>query len=155
MVSREHRRTAMHEKLQALRSLTNSHALRKSSIILDASKYIRELKEKVGRLNHEIIATAQNSPSVDKNLSIPEVSIETLEKGFVINVFSEKSCPGLLASVLEVFEGLGLNVVEAKASCIDAFRLVAVGRHAESTDEQVVKEAVRHAIKSFFRGSEE
>ncbi|RRT43856.1 hypothetical protein BHE74_00051544 [Ensete ventricosum] len=59
MVSREHKRAALHEKLQILRSLTNSHAviLRKSSIIVDASKYIKELKHKVERLNQEIACT--------------------------------------------------------------------------------------------------
>lgn len=35
--------------------------------------------------------------------------------------------PGLLVSVLEVFEELGLHVLEAKASCADSFRLEAVG----------------------------
>ena len=55
------------------------------------------------------------------------MTVETLEKGFLINVFSEKSFPGLLVSILEVFEELGLSVMEARASCTDTFRLEAVG----------------------------
>lgn len=45
----------------------------------------------------------------------------------MINVLSEKSCPGLLVSILEAFEELGLNVLEARVSCADTFRLQAVG----------------------------
>lgn len=50
-----------------------------------------------------------------------------MEKGFLINIFSEKSCPGLLVSILEVFDNLGLNVHEARVACADTFRLEAVG----------------------------
>lgn len=53
--------------------------------------------------------------------------METLVKGFSINVFSEKSCQGLLVSILEVFEELGLNVLEARVSCTDSFQLQAIG----------------------------
>ena len=47
--------------------------------------------------------------------------------GFLINVFSDKSCPGLLVSILEAFDELGLSVLQATASCADTFRLEAVG----------------------------
>ncbi|MBA0712477.1 hypothetical protein Golax_011579, partial [Gossypium laxum] len=60
MVSREHKRAALHEKLQLLRSITNSQAVNKKTIIVDASKYIEELKQKVERLNQDISA-AQTS----------------------------------------------------------------------------------------------
>ncbi|XP_048446362.1 transcription factor SCREAM2-like isoform X3 [Pyrus x bretschneideri] len=128
MVSREHKRAALYEKLQLLRSITNSHALNKTSIIVDASKYIEELKQKVERLNQDIAnAQTTSSSSSDQNPLPGQVTVETLEKGFLINVFSEKSCPGLLVSVLEAFEDLGLNVLEARVSCADSFRLQAVG----------------------------
>lgn len=55
------------------------------------------------------------------------VTVETLEKGFLINVLSEKNCPGLLVSILEAFEQLGLDVLDARVSCEDNFRLEAVG----------------------------
>lgn len=54
------------------------------------------------------------------------MNVETLEKGFLINVLSEKNCPGLLVSVLEAFEELGLEVLDARVSCSDNFRLEAV-----------------------------
>ncbi|KAL5799772.1 hypothetical protein ACOSQ3_032868 [Xanthoceras sorbifolium] len=152
MVSREQKKAAaaLHEKLQLLRSITNSHALNKTSIIVDASKYIEELKQKVESLNQDI-ATAQTSS--DQN-PLPMVTVETLEKGFLINVFSKKSCPGLLVSILEAFEDLGLNVLEARVSCTDTFSLQAVGgeneeQSSESMDAQVVKQAILQAIRNW------
>lgn len=60
-------------------------------------------------------------------IAVPlQVKVETLEGGFVINVFSEKNCPGLLVSVLEAFEELGLEVLDARVSCSHNFRLQAV-----------------------------
>ncbi|KAL0321790.1 UNVERIFIED_CONTAM: hypothetical protein Scaly_2475400 [Sesamum calycinum] len=125
MVSREHKREALlHDKLQLLRSITHSHAMNEPSIVLDASNYIKELKQKVERLSEEI-ATAESSIH-QKNLR-PRVTVETLEKGFLVNVHSGKSCPGLLVSILTTFEELGLNVLEARVSCADTFHLQALG----------------------------
>lgn len=54
--------------------------------------------------------------------------METLDEGgFRINVHSERNCPGLLVSILEAFEKLGLDVLDARASCADSFHLEAVG----------------------------
>ncbi|CAN6569050.1 unnamed protein product [Malus baccata var. baccata] len=157
MVSREHKRAALYEKLQLLRSITNSHALNKTSIIVDASKYIEELKQKVERLNQDIANAQTTSSSSDQN-PLPGVTVETLEKGFLINVFSEKSCPGLLVSVLEAFEDLGLSVLEARVSCEDSFRLQAVGgeneEEGESIDAHAVKQAVAVAIKNWSENTE-
>ncbi|XP_043723535.1 uncharacterized protein LOC122670646 [Telopea speciosissima] len=154
MVSRENKKAVLCEKLQQLRSVTNSDAINKTSIIVDASKYIEELKQKVERLNQDI-ATSQNSS--DPN-PLPMVTVETVEKGFLINVFSEKSCSGLLVSILEAFEELGLNVLEARVSCSDNFRLEAVGGENEgqvNIDAQVVKQAVLQAIKNWSESSEQ
>ncbi|KAJ0533851.1 hypothetical protein HanIR_Chr09g0413161 [Helianthus annuus] len=121
MVSTEHKKAALHEKLQLLRSITNSHAKEDTSIIVDASKYIKELKQKIDILNQDIArsSTYQNS--------WPMVTVETLEKGMRVNVYSERSCPGLLVFVLKVFEDLSLNVLEARVSCTGSFQLEALG----------------------------
>ncbi|KAI9157762.1 hypothetical protein LWI28_027528 [Acer negundo] len=153
MVSREQKKAAaaLHEKLQLLRSITNSHALNKTSIIVDASKYIEELKQRVERLNQDI-ASAESSSSHQNPLPM-QVTVETLEKGFLINVFSKKSCSGLLVSILEAFEELGLNVLEARVSCTESFNLQAVGgeneEQSESMDAQVVKQAILQAIRNW------
>ncbi|KAG4920180.1 hypothetical protein AAZX31_18G021800 [Glycine max] len=156
MVSREQKRATLNEKLQLLRSITNSNALDKTSIIIDASKYIEELKEKVERLNQDV-ANAQTSS--DQN-TLPMVTVETLEKGFLINVFSAKSCPGLLVSILESFEEMGLHVLEARVTCKDTFRFHAVGgkneeQGDEDIDAQAVKQAMGQAIKNWSQNADQ
>ncbi|XP_011019035.1 PREDICTED: transcription factor SCREAM2-like isoform X4 [Populus euphratica] len=144
MSSKKKKKAALYEKLRAA---TNSNAMNKTSIIVDASKYIGELKKKVDRLNHEIgtSSTPQNSLSA--------VTVETLEKGFLINVFSGKNCPGLLVSILEAFEELGLDVLDARVSCEDNFQLEAIGGDQnQGHDAQVVKQAVLQAIHNWNGG---
>ncbi|XP_019436103.1 PREDICTED: uncharacterized protein LOC109342614 [Lupinus angustifolius] len=154
MVSREQKRTALHEKLQLLRSITNSHASSKTSIINDASKYIEKLKKKVERLNQDM-ATAETSS--DQN-SLPMVTVETLGKGFLVNVISANSCPGLLVSILEAFEEINLNVVDARVSCADTFRFQAIGENEEQgdgIDVEAVEQTVTQAIKNWNKSSDQ
>ncbi|KAG8085187.1 hypothetical protein GUJ93_ZPchr0010g9050 [Zizania palustris] len=125
MVSREKKRASLHEKLQILRTLTHSHAVNKLSIISDASTYIKDLKQKIAALNKLEIASPQNTNISEEPL--PVVRVQVLEKGFLINVFMDKTIPGLLSSILEAFDELGLTVIEARASCSSSFRLQAVG----------------------------
>ncbi|KAL6138955.1 hypothetical protein ACLB2K_064233 [Fragaria x ananassa] len=146
--SRGRKNAALYEKLRAA---TNSTAMNRASIIVDASKYIQELKKKVDTLNQDVKAS-QNSSSP------AQVTVETLEKGFLISVLSEKNCPGLLVSILEAFEDLGLDVLDARVSCADNFRLEAVGGEnqgdqADSIDAQVVKQAVLQAIQNWSQNS--
>ncbi|CAI0415580.1 unnamed protein product [Linum tenue] len=179
MASRESKKSSLlHENLQLLRSITNSTAVNRSSIIVDASNYIQQLKQKIEKLNHDIQSADhhhhRHQPSSshrnnNNNINhtgqqLPVVTVETLEKkGFLINIFSGKNCPGLLVSVLEAFEDLGLNVVEARASCSDSFRLQAVGSgggddqneeeeeegEQQTIDPQVIKQAVLQAINDW------
>ncbi|XP_073275159.1 uncharacterized protein [Primulina huaijiensis] len=97
-----------------------------ASIVVDASKYIKKLKERVEKLNKEV-AVLQSSN--DQKKSLPSVKVETLEKGFRIKVFSEKTCPGLLVAVLEAFEELGLEVLDATVSCAHNFSLEAISEY--------------------------
>ncbi|KAK9920318.1 hypothetical protein M0R45_028873 [Rubus argutus] len=135
---------------QQLRAATNSTAMNKASIIVDASKYIQELKQKVDTLNQDV-GTSQNSSSP------VQVTVETLEKGFLINVLSENNCPGLLVSILEAFEELGLDVLDARVSCSDSFQLEAVGGEnqgqADSIDAHVVKQTVLRAIQNWSQNN--
>ncbi|XP_075500476.1 transcription factor bHLH61-like [Primulina tabacum] len=156
MVSRERKREALlHDKLQRLRAITHSHAMNEASIVLDASNYITELKNKVDRLNQDR-ATAQSS-----NTRInpwPQVTVEALEKGFLVNVHALKSCPGLLVYILETFEELGLTVVEARVSCADNFNLQAIGGEIEENEERInaqkVKRRISNAIKNWIENNE-
>ncbi|GAB2212508.1 hypothetical protein Droror1_Dr00020479 [Drosera rotundifolia] len=149
MVSRENKRAArghLHEKLQLLRSVTNSHAVDKTSIISDVSKYIEELKEKVEKLNRDVT----NSQSLIDQVPSPMIKVESIDRGFLVDVYAERSYPGLLVSVLEAFEELNLGLVEARASCEDFFHLEAFGTQRQGAgqpiDGQIVRQAVLQAI---------
>ena len=57
----------------------------------------------------------------------------------------------MLVSILEAFEELGLNVLDARASCTDTFRLEAVG--GEVRKVAVTKLSIhtyRHVTAHFF-----
>ncbi|KAK6234549.1 hypothetical protein QQP08_027640 [Theobroma cacao] len=152
MVSRERKRAASYKKLQMLRSITNSHAQGKTSIILDATKYIEELKDRVERIKQDI-AMAQNSTC--QNSFPVQLWVEAQDKGFLIKVFSERSCRGLLVFILEAFQELGLDVLQARVSCSECFLLEAVGvKDDEGSSECLldapeVKRAVSHAIQNW------
>ena len=54
---------------------------------------------------------------------IDQVTVETLAgaeagHGFLINVFSDNSCPGLLVSILEAFDEMGLSLLPATGEVI-------------------------------------
>ncbi|KAF3578455.1 hypothetical protein DY000_02035707 [Brassica cretica] len=74
------------------------------------------------------------------------VKVETLEKGFMIKVFSGENQPGMLVSVLEAFEDMGLDVLEARVSCTDSFSLHAMGVKQNEDDERMDAEAVKQAV---------
>lgn len=152
--SKEQKKGAFYEKLQKLRSAASSTGMNTASILVDASKYIEELKERVDQLNQQV-ATSQVSD--DKDDDLPAVKVETLEKGFLVSVFSERNHPGLLVSVLEVFEDLGLEVLDARISCSDMFRLEAVSEKGEvdSTDAKMIKNAVVQAIRIWSNGTQQ
>ncbi|KAL6865083.1 hypothetical protein ACP4OV_016234 [Aristida adscensionis] len=140
-VPKEQEQAGLYDNLMMLRAVTHSDAVNNISIIANASMYIKDLKQKIEKLNEEI-ASSETSPLV---------SVEVVEKGFLINVFMGKNSPGLLASILEAFDKLGLTVLEARATCSGSFRLEAVG--GEDKDEGLVdacavEEAVLQAIKS-------
>ncbi|CAA2945335.1 transcription factor SCREAM2-like isoform X1 [Olea europaea subsp. europaea] len=152
MVSREHKIDSQHDKLQLLRSITHSHAINETSIIVDASNYIKELKQKVESLNKDIASAS------DLN-SLPQVTVEILEKGFLVNVYSAKNCSGLLVFLLEAFEELGLDVLDARVSCQDRFHLQAFGGENEEDEEnyinaQMVQQAISEAIKNWHGSNE-
>lgn len=54
----------------------------------------------------------------------------------MINIFAGKNQPGMLVSVLEAFEDIGLNVLEARISCTDSFSLHANGVEVINTSAE-------------------
>ncbi|XP_058767995.1 uncharacterized protein LOC131641713 isoform X1 [Vicia villosa] len=153
MVSKAHKRTAMYRRnLQLLRSITYSTSQEKTSLILEATEYIRDLKQKLEELNLLAVATAQKFVDYDP---MPKVKVEAKEEGFVIKVHSERSCKGLLVFILEAFEELGLEVLQARVSCVDYFRLEAVGNKQEIGEDtrllnaRLIEQEVSQAIRNW------
>ncbi|KAJ8551029.1 hypothetical protein K7X08_000399 [Anisodus acutangulus] len=156
MGSKEQKKALLNQKLEQLGSITNSPSVNKTSIVAHASKYIQELKERIDKLNEDV-STSQPSHDDDQH-SLPAVTVETLEKGFIINVFSAKNCHGLLVSILEAFEELDLELSDARVSCSDSFRLEAVSDNEgqiECVDAQMVKQAVLEAIRNWSKSKEQ
>ncbi|EPS69410.1 hypothetical protein M569_05356, partial [Genlisea aurea] len=152
MASREKNTDSLDRNLQLLRSITHSESRSKKSIVSNASDYIRQLKQKVERLNEEVASASSSSSSTSSSQSSnPRVTVESVEKGFLVKVESGKSCPGLLVWILESFEELGLSVVEARVRCVDSFSLQALGGEddEEEVDEEIVRWAMTNAIKNW------
>ncbi|KAK7385604.1 hypothetical protein VNO78_31332 [Psophocarpus tetragonolobus] len=153
MVSRVHKRTALYRSIQQLRSITNSHARCKTSVILDASEYILGLKQKLQELNQLALAAAQNINVIDDYGPMPMLKVEPQEEGYMVKVRSQRSCQGLLAFILEAFERLGLEVLQARASCVDTFSLEAFGikenQDIPLVDAKVVEQVVSQAIQNW------
>ncbi|RLM69931.1 hypothetical protein C2845_PM17G00470 [Panicum miliaceum] len=163
------------KKLQLLRSVTKSDAANKTSILVDASKYIKELKNKVEEATAASAVDSSSSSSsgsaMAATVSVSSVDLDNsnstnCRRGFRINVSMERSRPGLLVSVLEAFEDLGLDVLDADVSCADdtAFRLQALGSGHQgqlqgggsgSVDEQKVRQAVLQAISKCINDDDE
>ncbi|XP_054796385.1 uncharacterized protein LOC129301805 [Prosopis cineraria] len=137
------------------RSITKSHEHHRSSVLLDGSQYIQELKRKLEKLGQAVLDKAHDM--IDFDPMPMKVTVEEQEKGFLIRVLSRRSCHGLLTFILEAFEELGLDVLSARATCVDGFCLEALGVKDEDEeaacddimDEQVVQRTVFRAIQNW------
>ncbi|CAO2839215.1 unnamed protein product [Amaranthus hypochondriacus] len=157
-MSKDKRRADLDDKFQQLRSVTNSTSANKASILVKATNHIRELKDKIERLNQELGSTSTypNTQNQHQQDSFPKVNVETLENMFTVNVESEQNCPGLLLTIIQVFEELGLDVLNAEAACNHGFELAAHGvwnDGVESLDAETVKEVVIQAIRKWMSGT--
>ncbi|XP_061943868.1 uncharacterized protein LOC133668150 isoform X1 [Populus nigra] len=159
MFSREQEREAMFKKLQLLRSITNSHAHDKASVILDASKYIKDLKQRVEILNQDIATAASFTGE-----NFPTIRVEEQEDDFLIKVFTTRNCQGLLVFILEAFEELSLEVLQARVSTSDSFILEAIAARVrgqenkeadDHIDAQVVEQVVLQGIQKWIEVSEQ
>ncbi|XP_019439073.1 PREDICTED: uncharacterized protein LOC109344779 [Lupinus angustifolius] len=151
MVSKVNKRTTMYKNLQLIRSITHSHSHRKTSVLLNLSKYIQGLKQKLQQMNQVVAATSQKTIAYD---AMPTLKVEPQEEGFMIKVLSQRSCRGLLVFILEAFEELGLDVLQARVSCEDHFCLEALGikennQDTHHLDAQLVEQVVSQAIQNW------
>ncbi|KAI9118571.1 hypothetical protein K1719_010903 [Acacia pycnantha] len=149
------KRTGLYRNLQFLRSIINTHQQKRkassSSVILDVSVLIQSLRQTLEELNQAVSASQD---LVDHD-PLPMVVVEEGEEGFVIKVSSQRRCEGLLVFVLEAMEELGLDVLQARVSCVHSFCLEAVTGTQKDDEEtgrmnaQLVQRAVSQAIRSW------
>ncbi|KAL8460702.1 hypothetical protein ACS0TY_032282 [Phlomoides rotata] len=117
MACKLHRRIALRRKLQILRILTKSKSVKKSSIIMDASLYIYKLKLQVEAIKKEYQHLIDH---------IQEVKVENLGRDYLVVRVRCKKGEEILVSILEAFEEMNLEIVEAKITCKVLFGMEAI-----------------------------
>ncbi|XP_073061659.1 uncharacterized protein [Primulina eburnea] len=140
--SKMQRRMALRRKLQILRTLTNSKSVKKSAIILDAFLYIYELKLRVEAVKREYRYLVNH---------IQDVKVEKLGTGiFTVRVTCKKS-EEIMASILEAFEEMKVNVIQSRETCKHFFGMEAIVEASADTDETMVNEAVLKAVQNDWK----
>ncbi|KAL3851407.1 hypothetical protein ACJIZ3_013289 [Penstemon smallii] len=112
MAANLQRRIALRRKLHILRTLTKSKALKRSSIIMDAFLYIYKLKLQVEAIKREYHYLINH---------IHEVKVEKIGTGHLVIRVRCKEREELMASILEAFEEMNVNVVQASVTCSNHF----------------------------------
>ncbi|XXG61552.1 hypothetical protein AAC387_Pa05g0135 [Persea americana] len=156
MVSGSGRKMATSRKLDVLGCLTSSKSFSRTSVVMDAlHQYIKELTSEVlqyiKELTSEVEMLNKQYSNLMKKCQVPtEVEVERIEEGFLVRVSSKKG-RDLLVTVLEAFEEMGLNVLQARVSCNHSFWMEAIAEAENERldmDVQAVKQAVLKALEN-------
>ncbi|GFP89629.1 hypothetical protein PHJA_001106700 [Phtheirospermum japonicum] len=131
-----HRRMAMHRKLQILRTLTKSKSVKKSSIIMDAFLYIYKLRLQVEAIQKEYQHLINH---------IQEVKVEKVGTGYLLVRITCKKGENLLVSILEAFEEMNLNVLQARVTSKHFFGMEAIVQ--ADIDASILNQAIRKIIE--------
>ncbi|KAL3615141.1 hypothetical protein CASFOL_040802 [Castilleja foliolosa] len=132
MASKLQRGMAMSKKLQVLRTLTKSKSVKKSSIIKDAYLHIYKLKLQVEAIKREYQYLIDH---------IQDVKVEKLGTGYLAVTIRCKKGEEMMVSILEAFEKLDVNVVQAKVTCKDLFGMEAIVE-ANNIDATILSQAI-------------
>ncbi|KAL8507177.1 hypothetical protein ACS0TY_017907 [Phlomoides rotata] len=136
MAARMQRKIALRRKLQILKTLTKSKSVKKSSIIMDAFLYIYKLKLQVEAIKREY----QNLMN-----HIQEVKVEKIGAGYLMVIVTCKKGDEMLVSILEAFEKMNVNVVQARVSCKHFFGMEAIVE--DTVDAAALSEAILKVIQ--------
>ncbi|KAL3624840.1 hypothetical protein CASFOL_031508 [Castilleja foliolosa] len=123
---------ALRKKFQILRALTKSKSVKKRSIIIDALLYIYKLRLQVEAIKREYQYLLDH---------IQEVKVEKLETGYMAVTIRCKKGEEMMVSILEAFEKLDVNVVQAKATCKHLFGMEAIVEANNNIDETILSRA--------------
>ncbi|GFZ07129.1 uncharacterized protein LOC130755179 [Actinidia eriantha] len=133
MASRLQKRMTLRRKLHILRTLTNSKSVRKSSIIMDAFIHIYKLQLKLEAIKRQYLYLINH---------IQEVKVEKIGGEFLVRVRCKKG-QNLLVSILDTFEEMGLNVLQAKVSCTCLLSIEAI---VEAQDQGICVRDIEDAV---------
>ncbi|TYJ13241.1 hypothetical protein E1A91_A10G038500v1 [Gossypium mustelinum] len=152
MATKLQRRTASLRKLHLLQTLNKPKSVKRSCSIINVLLHFYKLKVKLEEIQREY----QN---LLKNMRIPqEVKVEKINgEQFVVKVACNKGGDKLV-SILEVFDELGLNVVQARVSCRHFFSMeaiIGVGQDQKTSDMKDITDAVLKAIDEEQSGEQE
>ncbi|KAL9392339.1 hypothetical protein Peur_016259 [Populus x canadensis] len=155
MVARLQRRAAMGRRLHVLRTLTCSKSVQRKSVIMDALLYIYKLKLKLEAIKRELanlVAIKREYLSLMKQLQLPkkEVKVEKAEQGLLVRVTCEKGGDKLV-SILEVFEEMGLVILNARVSSNLFFAMEAIVVADQEQHALHVKSITQAVIKAIER----
>ncbi|KAL5732142.1 hypothetical protein ACHQM5_004795 [Ranunculus cassubicifolius] len=134
----ENKKDLLRRKLQVLKAITRSKSEKKSGIIMDAVNYITLLKNKVEQLTQEY-----DDLKEQPLLPILDVKVVELESCcFAVRVTCEK-VQDLLVSLVEAFEKMGIEVLQADINANEVFDMEAI---IETEDESVDVDDVTETI---------
>ncbi|KAL0328915.1 UNVERIFIED_CONTAM: hypothetical protein Scaly_2324100 [Sesamum calycinum] len=139
MGSRLQRRMALRRKLHILRTLTKSKSVKKSGIIMDALLYIYKLKLQVEAIKREyqyLVNHIQGEDEVKVEKVVNDDDMDgrrgllMVRVGWCSKNSNSKGDQEVLVSMLEAFERMNVNVVEARvvtsSSSSHFFRMEAI-----------------------------
>ncbi|XP_022847729.1 uncharacterized protein LOC111370285 [Olea europaea var. sylvestris] len=138
MSSKTQRRVALRRKLHILKTLTNSKSVKKSSIIMDAFLYIYKLKLQVEAIQREYQYLINH---------IQEVKVEKDGTRYVVRVTCKKG-QDLLVSIIEAFEEMNLNVLEARVTTKHFFGMEAIAEaKGQDIDSRILTQTILNVIQ--------
>ncbi|XP_038893157.1 uncharacterized protein LOC120082020 [Benincasa hispida] len=152
MVSTLQKRFDSRNKLRLVRSLaTYESSAKQRCMFWNAVLFIHKLKLKLEAIEREysnLLAMKREYLNSIKQFHSPkEVKVEKNGEEFKVKVRCEKGGDRLV-SVLEAFEKMGLNVVEARVSCTECFCMeaIAVAENHRLLNVSDITEAINVAI---------
>ncbi|KAK8514099.1 hypothetical protein V6N13_063002 [Hibiscus sabdariffa] len=136
-------------------SLTNSKPVKGSILnVLAHFHKVRVKLEEIQREYQNLMAIRNEYLALLNHIQIPkEVKVEKNGQEFVVKVRCNKGGDELV-SIVEAFEQLGLNVVQARVCCNNFFAMeaIVVDQDQQTTDIKDITQAVLKAIEK--RGGE-
>ncbi|XP_022925942.1 uncharacterized protein LOC111433204 [Cucurbita moschata] len=152
MVSTFQKRFDSRKKLRLVRSLpTYQSSGKQSSEFWNAVLFLHKLKLKLEAIEREysnLLSMKREYLNSVKQIHAPkEVKVEKVGEELRVKVRCEKGGDRLV-TVLEAFDKMGLNVLQAKVSCSECFSMeaIAVAEDEQSLNISDITEAINAAI---------